>query len=90
MVDPSELNLRKCKEVREFVLEIIKAVYDKGIYCMSVDFSNFVLAANGHTPKMHGFSFTFSVDELQPGQFERLPRVNIERMKYLLDEAGFI
>jgi len=39
---------------------------------------------------MHGFSFTFSVDELQPGQFERLPRVNIERMKYLLDEAGFI
>jgi hypothetical protein len=80
-VDPLEFNPNKHREICKSVLEIMKIVYDKGVYCMSVDFGNFLLSANGHTPRMHSFPFAFSVEELQPGQFERLPRVNREGMK---------
>jgi hypothetical protein len=89
LVDSSELNFHKRKEVRESVLEIIRSVYAKGVYLTDVDFGNFVLVANGHTPRMHGFSFTFSPDELEQEQLDRLPTVNVESMEYLLDEAGF-
>jgi len=97
-VDPFEFNFRKRKEIRDTVLEIINLVYSKGVYfTTNIDFGNFVLVANGHTPKMHGFEFTSSLEELdvedgeeEPHQMgEILLKINIGSMEYLLNSVGF-
>lgn len=86
-VDPSIFTLRTRKEIGEMVLKSIRLVYERGVYLTDIEFQNFFLVANGHTSKMHDFSFTQFVEDIDAGQCR--PRVNAYGVKYMLDEAGF-
>jgi len=96
--DPSEFNFRKRKEIRNTVLDIIKLVYQKGVcFTTNIDLGNFILVSNGHTPKIHGFEFTSSLQELDDAEGQdtpdemviRLQKSNIRNLEYLLNHIGF-
>ena len=84
-VDSSRIDPRKRKIIRKNVIDTIKSVYKKGVYIMSIDFNNFLLDNGRTTTKMHGFSFAYSGDQLEPGESDRLPDMNIDCMEYWMD-----
>jgi hypothetical protein len=89
VADPLEFNVKKRQQIREATIRATKQVYANGIYLTNVSLDNFVLPNNGHVPRIHGFSFSKTLDELEDDEHETLPEISVRGIKYFLDLAGF-
>lgn len=89
VADPLEFNFQKRQQIREAIIHATKQVYAHGIYLINMTLDNFVIPNNDHIPRIHGFSFSKTLDELEDDEHEILPKIGIRGIKYFLDLVGF-